>query len=90
VDLLNKVAAVIPSKWRYVGLQLGLPPGELGAISHTYDSDLTYCFVEVFVKWRNNMTKSYAWSELLKALRSPIVAEARLAQSLERWLISVL
>ena len=83
-DLMNLVAAVIPGKWREVALQLGLNLADISRIEadvSTHDS--IHCYLAVFDTWKNKGTEDYTWDTLLKALRTPLVGESKLASTIE-------
>ena len=83
-DLMNEVAAKIPSKWRDVGLQLGLDPGVLeGITTHL-------CYSNVFTRWKNQNSAAHphTWSTIVQALKSPAVGERRLADTIKSELSS--
>ena len=84
-DLMNDVAAVIPAKWRLVGVQLKLSSGTLDEIQaqnvgRPYECILS--FEQVFVKWRSLGTSPYTWETMINALCSPAVGEVELANKL--------
>ena len=84
-DLMNDVAAVIPSKWRLVGVQLKLPNGTLDEIQAQNAGRPDQCilsFEQVFAKWRSLGTSPYTWMTMINALRSPAVGEVTLANKL--------
>ena len=75
-DLMNGVAAVIPAKWRLVGVQLKLPNGTLDEIQDQNNGRPNECilsFEQAFAKWRSLGTSSYTWKTVINALRSPAV-----------------
>ena len=84
-DLMNKIAAVVPTKWRHVGLQLGLDQAQLDMIEQKYSfsRDSIACFGEVFMEWKKRMTSPVLWSTLITALKSPLVGENTLAHKLQ-------
>ena len=84
-DLTNEVAAVIPAKWRLVGVQLKLPNGTLDEIQAQNTGRPDQCilsFQQVFAKWRSLGTRLYTWKTMINALRSPGVGEVTLANKL--------
>ena len=84
-DLMNDVAAVIPAKWRLVGVQLKLPNGTLDEIQDQNAGRPYQCilsFEQVFAKWRSLGTSLYTWKTMINALRSPAVGEVTLANEL--------
>ena len=83
-DLMNEVAAKIPSKWRDVGLQLGLDQGVLEGIASISPGDTNLRYANVFTLWKNqnSTTHPYTWSTIVQALQSPAVGERRLADEI--------
>ena len=79
----ESVAAVIPDKWRRVGLVLGVTQAQLNAIEKQHRGDPLDSFTEVFSMWQqlatpdNNPVK---WSTLVNVLKSRTVAEETLAE----------
>ena len=83
--LMNKVAAEIPSKWRDVGLQLGVDHGVLEGIALISPGDINHCYSNVFTRWKNqhSATYPYTWLTLVQALESQAVGEKRLADNIK-------
>lgn len=80
---MNKVAAVIPSKWKLVGLQLGLEHPQLEVIEQKQtDSILRFC--DIFKEWKKRRTSECSWSTIIDALNSQLVGEATLADKLKK------
>ena len=82
----ESVAAVIPDKWRRVGLALGLTQTQLNAIDYQHRGEPIGMFAEVFSMWQqlatpdNNPVK---WSTLVRVLKSRTVGEETLAESIQ-------
>ena len=81
----ESVAAVIPDKWRRVGLVLGLTQAQLNAIDDQHRGKSLESFAEVFSMWQqlaipDNPVK---WSTLVSVLKSRTVAEETLAESIQ-------
>ena len=85
-DLMNKIASVIPAKWRDVGIQLGLSPSTLDNIQSENGSQ-PHCnrllFEKVFTEWDKHRPKPYTWNTIIEVLRTPAVGEATLADTLD-------
>ena len=80
---MNEVAAVIPSKWRAVGIQLGLSQGSLDGIQSNNANRPEAClnsFEQVFKTWKNEAKDPYTWSKIIDALKAPAVGEVELAE----------
>ena len=86
--LMEKVAAVIPSKYEMVGLQLGLTLAQLQAIRPQHQSlgDYHRAFGEIFNEWRRRGSPPYTWGTLTGVLRSASVGEVLLSEQLTSWL----
>ena len=84
-DLMNEVAAVIPSKWRAVGIQLHLSSGTLDSIQSHNANKPQAClmsFEDVFTNWKSGGDSQYTWPTIIDALKTPAVGEAQLAEKL--------
>ena len=86
--LMRKVAAVIPSKCRAIGLQLGLTPAELQAICPQQQGLENHhrAFDEIFDVWRRRGSPPYTWRTLIDVLRCPDVGEGLLSDQLTSWI----
>ena len=81
---MNNVAAIIPTEWRTIGIQLGLEPAQLHAIAVNNPSNSSQCFMAVFEMWRKHDTRPpFQWSTLIEALQAPSVNQIRLAKTLQ-------
>jgi len=87
LDLMNMIAANIPTKWREVGLQLGLRVADLNSIEMRHAGDCNRYFSSVFSMWEGQLTKPFTWSTIVQVLRSPLIGECRLAQEVEHSFI---
>ena len=86
-QLENEIATKIPTKWRAVGIQLGLLPIKLNQISTEENNGCQDCFRRVFTEWQSqNCDRS--WSIILRILRTDAVGENRLASELTERLLS--
>ena len=82
-DLMNEVAAKIPSKWRQFGIELKLSPDELDRFSLASPGDASRCFSSVFTLWHKKMSREpYSWLTVVESLRAPAVGEHKLAEDL--------
>ena len=80
---METVASKIPSKWKIVGLSLGIDQSQLDAINmHRLASPLE-CFSDVFTYWESNPQRPTTWNTLLGVLRSNSVGEKTLSDSIE-------
>ena len=85
-DLMNEVAAKTPSKWRDIGLQLGLDQGVLEGIATISPRDTNLCYSNVFTLWENSTTHPYTWSTIVEVLQARSVGEKRLATKIKNKL----
>ena len=86
--LMEKVAAVIPSKCWAVGFQLGLTTAELQAIcpQHQGLENHHRAFGEIFDVWRRRGSPPYTWRTLTGVLRCASVDEVQLSEHLTSWI----
>eukprot|EP00731_Ephydatia_muelleri_P004191 Em0002g367a len=86
--LMEKVAALIPSKCWAVGFQLGLATAELQAIcpQHQGLENHHRAFGEIFDVWRRRGSPPYTWRTLTGVLRSASVGEVLLSEQLTSWI----
>jgi hypothetical protein len=80
--LANRVAAVVPDKWKKVAVQLELSRGEIKAIQKDEDDSFDR-FMAVMDHWKQSLSKPFTWATLVSALQSPSVNETRLADELK-------
>jgi hypothetical protein len=81
--LANRVAAVVPDKWKKVAVQLELSRGEIKAIQKDEDDSFDR-FMAVMDHWKQSLSKPFTWATLVSALLSPSVNEIILAYELRR------
>ncbi|CAI8028073.1 hypothetical protein GBAR_LOCUS15995 [Geodia barretti] len=82
-DLANRVAAVIPHKWKEVAIQLDLSRSERKAIEKDEDKSFD-CFIAVLEQWKQTANLPYTWKTIVTVLKSASVDETRLAEKLEK------
>ena len=86
-DLMNEVAAKIPSKWRQFGIELRLTTSELDGFLVESLGDTLQCFSSVFTVWKDRMSREpYSWLTVVESLMAPAVRERRLALELKNKL----
>lgn len=83
-DLMNFVAAALPTKWRLVGVQLGLSLGSLDEIEKNHSDDCKRCFSAVFSEWEHQNTSPYCWGTVVHVLQAPSVEENRVAEDVKK------
>ena len=69
-------------KWFNIGLKLGISVGTLNAIKKNNNQDPDNCLTAMLEHWLNNGRPKPSWAELVKALKSPMVGYAQLAEEL--------
>ena len=67
-------------KWYYIGLELGISAGTLSAIKKNNNQDPDDCLTAMLEYWLNNGTPKPSWAAVAKALKSPMVGYAQLAE----------
>ena len=82
-DLMNYVVAEIPTKWKEVGVQLGLAH-ECLEQTEAENRKQEQCFFKILNKWKKNASPPYTWATLIDALLKPSVNEKLLAQKLSK------
>ena len=81
VAFLENVAAEIPSKWRRVGLALGVDSAKLDGFEEQYRGDPMRCYERVFQVWQGT-SKTFTWSMLFAVLEKKMIGEDKLAKTL--------
>ena len=85
-DLMNEIGAVIPAKWRAVGVQLGIDSDVLDGIQNQNagnSESAQKSFEQVFIKWSKQGSKTpYTWTHIIDILRRPAVGKNELADTL--------
>ena len=79
-DLMTKVAAAIPHKWRDVAVGLGLRAADIQRIdAENPQQNCNRCYIAVFDTWERTETKPYIWKTIIDCLHSALVDESKLA-----------
>ena len=85
-DLMKEIGAVIPAKWRAVGVQLGIDSDVLDGIQNQNagnSESAQKSFEQVFIKWSKQGSKTpYTWTHIIDILRRPAVGKNELADTL--------
>ena len=83
------VATKIPSKWKRVGVSLGLRQSQIDAIEYHHRKELLECFSDVFKYWQNESTpeRPANWATLISVLQSNTVGEEALAEHIQSTLM---
>ena len=69
-------------KWFNIGLKLGISPGTLNTIKKNNNQDPDDCLTAMLEYWLNNGNPKPSWAAVAKALKSPTVGYAQLAEEL--------
>ena len=69
------------SKWYNIGLKLGTSPGTLDSIKAA-NQNPDDCITAMIKDWLNNGKPRPTWAAVAKALKSPMVGYAQLAEEL--------
>lgn len=69
-------------KWFNIGLKLGISAGTLSAIKKNNNQDPDDCLTAMLEYWLNNGKPKPSWAAVAKALKSPMVGYAQLAEKL--------
>ena len=70
------------SKWYNIGLKLGISPGTLDSIGKANNQNPDDCLTAMIKDWLRSGRPEPSWTELAKALKSPMVGYAQLAEQL--------
>ena len=84
-QFMETVASKIPSKWKRVGVSLGIDQSQLDAINMHRLGDPLECFSDVFTCWQQQSTPQSPanWAALGTVLRSNYVGENILGDSIQ-------
>jgi len=90
-DLMNEVAAKIPSRWRSMGIQLGVDTPILDAIASISQGEPNKCFELVFTHWEKQKKERYpyTWLTIVETLQLAAVGENRLAEEIRTKLTGI-
>ena len=82
---MNEVAAKVPAKWRFLGIQLDVPVEVLDDIQLQVagrpDSNI-HAFELMLGKWKSLLPQKYTWSTIIGALEAPSVGSMDVAAEL--------
>jgi len=87
---METVASKIPSKWKRVGVSLGIDQSQLDAINMHRLADPLECFSDVFTCWQQQSTPQSPanWATLVTVLRSNYVGEEELSDTIQNTLMN--
>ena len=82
---MEAVASKIPSKWKRVGVSLGMDQSQLDGINMRRLADSLECFSDVFTYWQQQSTPQSPtnWATLVAVLRSNYVGEEVLSDTIQ-------
>ena len=80
--LLNSGLICLTSKWKLVGIGLGIPYDQLKDLESKYDN--YDCLQRVLDMWFNGHGNAQTWETLINVLRSSAINESKLADKIER------
>ena len=90
-DLVEIVGVTVQSKWRAVGLRLGLDEPQLDTIQQSHQGSVNSvqdCMTSVFTKWCEGNTSEYSWRKLAEVLCSQTVNMPQILGDIHAKLIS--
>lgn len=87
LDLINFVVPPLRNKWRDIGIQLGISPGDLDAIYDRRNRDSNQCYPDVFSAWEKSNIRPYKWCVILEAISSDYVNERKVAEEIRQKVI---
>ena len=84
-QFMEAVASKIPSKWKRVGVSLGMDQSQLDGINMRRLADPLECFSDVFTYWQQQSTPQSPanWATLVTVLRSNYVGEEELSDTIQ-------
>ena len=82
---METVASKIPSKWKRVGLSLGMEQSQIDAINMRRLAEPLECFSDVYTHWQRQSSPQSptTWNTLVAVLRSNYVGEEKLGDTIE-------
>ena len=75
-DLYQHVTPHYAADWKEIGIELGLPIGELRAIEAGYPTNVKWCCNQMLEKWLE-MDSAASWGKLFTAIESPAVSSGK-------------
>lgn len=77
----------VRTEWYNLGLELGQHPSTLDSIDATNNGDPSKCFRQVMKKWLRGIDPPPTWQAVVDALKSPTVAQYKLAEQIQNELL---
>ena len=86
IQFMGTVATEIPSKWKRMGVAVGMSQSQIDEVDDHRRGKSFDCFCDVFKHWQNTSTpeKPANWTSLVTVLRSRIVYEEALAERIQK------
>ena len=83
---MDTVATEIPSKWKRMGVAVGMSQSQIDAVDTHRRGQTFDCFSDVFKYWQDASTPEQPanWASLITVLRSRIVGEEALAEHIKK------
>ena len=83
---MEHVGCHVKHTWKAVGIELGLESDVLDGIGVDNSFKTNECMTQVFVKWKQMVTKPYTWQTVLVALCMPLINNNECAENTARKL----
>ena len=87
LDVLEQLSDLTVSKYRKLGLKLGLKSSTLSKAKVESDDEFGWHVMEAWLNQEDNV-KNPTWKCLIAALQSPYVGQTVTAQRVRQWLTS--
>ena len=86
IQFMDTVATEIPSKWKRMGVAVGMSHSQIDEIDDHRRGKSFDCFCDVFKHWQDASTPEQPanWASLITVLRSRIVGEEVLAERIQK------
>ena len=72
------------TRWFYIGIQLDMKTSRLNVIRNNCHNEADLCFTEMLTEWLKQMNPPPMWEALVDALKSQMVGEEGLADTIEK------
>jgi len=84
---VQKRLFAVRTEWYNLGLELGQHAATLDSIDATNSGDPSKCFRQVMKEWLKGIDPPPTWQAVVKALKSPTVAQGKLAEQIQTELL---
>ena len=68
-DIYHELKEMTAARWHQLGVQLGIRPGTLSTIEHSYPHDPQRCMTEVIMWWLQNAPEC-SWAKLAEPVEA--------------------